>query len=418
MFNWLTIKIGKLAWRLTRLRGGGSALPGLIMEKINPLFVKNALDQLKYGTVVVSGTNGKTSTTKILVKLLEDQGLTVFTNKTGSNFWRGVASSLLQKCNAKGQISADIAVLELDEAHGVHFAKQIKPNYSLLLNVMRDQLDRFGEIDTVAKMLAEIAANTQKKVILNREDSHLMSFGSDLGEKAVFFGYSDQIKQKFKTLDNKIMTSQPPAKVELHKNNGSNSKFIINNQPYEIKLKLTGIYNHFNSAGAILATQEILGDKLQLDTLLKSLAEIEPAFGRGEKFKLNGTEIELILVKNPSGFQMSLNSLANQQAAIMIAINDNYADGRDVSWLWDVDFTSLPPQIFATTGSRSKDMLNRLKYDQISAKQSNSDISKTLDDFIKLPTTSKQIYSTYTAMLQIRQQLVKLTKGNNHGRFN
>src|ERR1044072_29462 len=162
--------LGKAVRKIAQMRGGGSALPGLFVEKIDPDFIRRTLAQLPEGVVVVSGTNGKTTTTKMVVELLESQGLRVFTNRTGSNFTRGVAAALLGEVNNKGTLAADIAVLELDEAHAVHFIKTVPPRYSLLLNVMRDQLDRFGEIDAAAKMLADIASHTTEAVALNRED--------------------------------------------------------------------------------------------------------------------------------------------------------------------------------------------------------------------------------------------------------
>ena len=145
-----TILLGKTVRYIARLRGGGSALPGLFVERIDPQFVAETLAQLPQGVVLISGTNGKTTTTKMVVQLLESQGMKVFTNRTGSNFVRGVAAALLGEVDSHGKIDADIAVLELDEAHAVHFVNQIKPRHSLLLNVMRDQLDRFGEIDATA----------------------------------------------------------------------------------------------------------------------------------------------------------------------------------------------------------------------------------------------------------------------------
>lgn len=143
----ISIIIGKAVRAVSRLRGGGSALPGLVVEKIDPNFIQRTLTALPEGVVLVSGTNGKTTTTKMLVELLEGQGLKVFTNRTGSNFTRGVAAALLGEISLGGKLAADIAVLELDEAHAVHFVRAVAPRHTLLLNVMRDQLDRFGEID-------------------------------------------------------------------------------------------------------------------------------------------------------------------------------------------------------------------------------------------------------------------------------
>ena len=140
--------IGKSVKKVAQLRGGGSALPGLVVEKIDPDFIRRTLEDLPQGVVIISGTNGKTTTTKIVVELLESVGMKVFTNRTGSNFSRGVAAALLNEVDIHGKLDADIAVLELDEAWAVKFVKMVQPRFSLLLNVMRDQLDRFGEIDT------------------------------------------------------------------------------------------------------------------------------------------------------------------------------------------------------------------------------------------------------------------------------
>ena len=173
MSNPFVIGLGKLTQKLARLKGGGSAFPGLVIEKIDPDFAVGFLRQLPYGTVVISGTNGKTTTTKIVTELLEAQGVRVFSNSTGSNFMRGVIAALLSRVTLSGKLDADIAILELDEAHAVHFVQRINPRFSLLLNVMRDQLDRFGEIDNTAGLLKQIALNTTDTVIINREDSRL-----------------------------------------------------------------------------------------------------------------------------------------------------------------------------------------------------------------------------------------------------
>ena len=169
-----TVAVGRLIRFASRItKHGGSALPGKVVEKIDPGFLSRTLDQLPLGVVLVSGTNGKTTTTRMVASMLSDLGLKVFTNPTGSNFVRGVVSALLTEVNLAGKLDADIAVLELDEAYAVHFVKQVKPRYALLLNVMRDQLDRFGEIDTTAHLLSHVAEATTGTVVLNREDPRI-----------------------------------------------------------------------------------------------------------------------------------------------------------------------------------------------------------------------------------------------------
>ena len=161
----VSIILGKAVQKVTRLKGnGGSALPGLVIERTNKNFIKQVLGKLPHGVVVISGTNGKTTTTKIVSELLEKQGLKVFTNKSGSNFVRGVISAILANIKITGKFDFDIAVLELDEAHAVKFAEQVPIDYALFLNVQRDQLDRFGEIDHTAELLQKVATKTQKAI--------------------------------------------------------------------------------------------------------------------------------------------------------------------------------------------------------------------------------------------------------------
>lgn len=410
--TWWRVKLGKIFLKLGRFYGGGTALPGLVMEKIYPDFVKKALENLPIGTIIVSGTNGKTSTTKIISQLLADQGLVVFTNPSGSNFIRGVASALLKQCDKNGNLQADVAVLELDEAHAVHFIKQVQPRFSLLLNVMRDQLDRFGEIDKVAGLLEKIAQSTTDKVIINREDSHLRNIAEKL-DNVLYYGYSDQVGQQLQNLDDELSADElPPAVTELVYHGANNANiYRIGSKKLSVNLKISGLYNHFNIAGAIALVKSVMGDKLDMNKLETSLKEVKPAFGRGEKFLIGGQTTELILVKNPSGFQMSINSLADPNAIVMIAINDNYADGRDTSWLWDVDFTRLPQKsIFITSGTRSYDMANRLKYDNKKTKQVEPDLNLATKTFLETNQT-RQIYASYTAMLQIRKVLLKAVRG-------
>ncbi|HON76497.1 MAG TPA: Mur ligase family protein, partial [Dermatophilaceae bacterium] len=166
-----TIAVGKAARAAARLRGGGSALPGLVVERLDPGFLTRMLADLPGGVVVVSGTNGKTTTTKMLVAVLRAHGRRVFTNPTGSNFTRGVISSMLGVLPASGRLDADTAVLELDEAHALRFADAVPPTHALLLNVARDQLDRFAEIDATAALLRRLAEQVRTAVVLNHDDS-------------------------------------------------------------------------------------------------------------------------------------------------------------------------------------------------------------------------------------------------------
>ena len=422
--------IGKSVRHVSRLRGGGSALPGLVVEKLDPNYLKKSLANLPFGVVVISGTNGKTTTTKIVVELLESAGLKVFTNKTGSNFTRGVIASMLAENNISGKIKADIAVLELDEAHAIHFINQVQPRYSLLLNVMRDQLDRFGEVDYTASLLEKIAQKTTEKVITNREDTRLVQFTDKIDKnKLDLFGLAPSLKDKFPNDDELYgdsTSSNLPVSVELssakkHKASFTfydyDSKKSPTKNTYSTSLKLEGIYNIFNATAALALVREILNNKISNEELVNNLGEIEPAFGRGETIMVNDTPLELVLVKNPAGFQLGLNSFSPKGYNTMIALNDAHADGRDLSWLWDVNFNLLKEgNIEMLSGIRAYDMALRLSYDDIPFKHTETDLKTALEIFLENSNgTPKRIFCSYTAMLEIRHLLEKITDVKNVG---
>ena len=406
----LSTLIGKTVKQAARLRGGGSALPGLVIEKIDPGFIARTLAQIPLGVVVISGTNGKTTTTKIVVELLEAAGLKVFTNRTGSNFSRGVAAALLGEVDMRGRLDADIAVLELDEAWAVKFVQLVPPRYSLLLNVMRDQLDRFGEIDTAAGFLAKIAQATTDTVVLNRDDPRIYRLHQNTAADVAFFGTTDQLLELMPT-DDALKTGHAqanqtaPADVLLADIDKQTATFHIDNAKHAVRMRLNGVYNLLNAAAALSLVRQIIGEKAELTTLLGALSDVAPAFGRGETIVIDGTPIELILVKNPSGFRRSLLSFADGTADTMIAINDNYADGRDVSWLWDVDVSRLE-QVAVVSGVRAHDMALRLGYDEITPEIIEPDLAAALEKLLAHhPRKPKHIYCTYTAMMRLRKLL-------------
>lgn len=407
-----------------RLRGGGSALPGLVIERIDPAFVGDVLSTLPRGVVVVSGTNGKTTTTKIIVELLESQGLTVFTNRTGSNFVRGVAAALLASVNRRGQLKADIAVLELDEAHAVKFVETVKPRYALLLNVMRDQLDRFGEIDTTARMLRAIAQNTSETVVINRDDPRLgtSDFVDNLDHIDVLsYGIHPDLQKEFPSDDSLYAEDDAAPRaatfyandtsLERWQNDDGQSRATIawDGNDHDVTLKLSGIYNILNTTAAIALVRAVMGSLLDEPAMLEAVRNVQPAFGRGETVEINGQPCELILVKNPSGFRLGLKSFASHDAATMIAVNDQYADGRDMSWLWDVSFHEhLAPKIASVSGVRAYDMALRLQYDDVEIEHVEPDLDRALDAFLHDHVDQpKKIFCTYTAMLHLRKSLKK-----------
>lgn len=424
MFNALTVAAGKTVKKLAQLRGGGSALPGLVVEKLDKGFLARTLAQLPYGVVVVSGTNGKTTTTKMVVELLRARGLKVFTNDTGSNFVRGVLAALMNVVDSRGRLDADIAVLELDEAHAVRFVAQVKPRHALLLNVMRDQLDRFGEVDYTASLLAKIAEATTDTVVTNRHDARLLKVGQNLaaaGKTVSYFGLSQATAAQFPSDDapgnNESsvhdVNQLPAADVVLEELlGGSQARFTVDGAEYSPHLQLSGLYNIYNAAAALAISRTVLPAHLQDDAaLVQALAQVQPAFGRGETLVVNGQPLELVLVKNPAGFRLALASFPAEGVATMIAVNDAYADGRDMSWLWDVEFDSLRQTgVKMISGVRAHEIGLRLHYDQVPGESLNTDLGAALQQFLDTHANEpKRIFCTYTAMLALRRHLSQVT---------
>lgn len=437
-FGFIMPAVGKLVRMISRATNhGGSALPGKVVETLDPGFLARTLGSLPYGVVLISGTNGKTTTTRMVASMLRDAGLRVFTNPTGSNFTRGVVAALVQEMPVFGtKLDADIAVLELDEAYAVHFVNQIKPQYSLLLNVMRDQLDRFGEIDTTAKLLSNVAHATKRVVVLNREDPRISALSKDVlpSCKVKYFGFDESLRSMFPTDDdlhsdlhsdlcgdfNGDSRNLPHADVVLAKVADNKADFLIDGHRKTTSVKLRGVYNVFNAAAASTIVRAILADaakkdatlaKFDDDALMEAISRVTPAFGRGEVIEVNGAPVELVLVKNPIGFRLALASDNPANHDTMIAICDEYADGRDMSWLWDVDFTCFSGTgVTCVSGTRAWDMALRLQYDKVASRNVNTNLEEDVKAFVNGDFSSdaknaKRIYCTYTAMLRVRSTL-------------
>jgi len=413
--NILAIWLGKLTLIALRLAGRrGTALPGLVVEKTFPRFLQKRLAELPQGVIVVSGTNGKTTTTKMVATVLA-QKYPVLTNDTGGNFVRGVITAVLQNASWSGKTTAEVAVFELDEAHAVRFCEVYPPERLLLLNVLRDQLDRFGEIDITAQILAKVVAKTTTNVVLNRDDPRLVALASQATASVSYFGVAPELRSQFPTDEEMyggdVHISALPATAELEQVDlglTTDVTLRVDGQSERIELKAEGAHNAQNAAGAA-AIALTLG--LDPDTIAAGLRAVEPAFGRGQSLDVDGRKVVLQLVKNPAGFMQSLRTLDGlTPAATIIAINDDYADGRDMSWLWDVQFAQAlqgKTGFLVTSGTRASDMALRLQYDGIATDLVESDLTTAVKKatFHVKPTDTVVIFSTYTAMWALHSEL-------------
>jgi UDP-N-acetylmuramyl tripeptide synthase len=417
------VAAGKAARAASRLRGGGSALPGLVVERVDPAFLTHALADLSHGIVVVTGTNGKTTTTKMLVAILREHGRSVFSNPTGSNFTRGVISSMLAEITLSGRLKAEMAVLELDEAHALKFAAAVEPTHSLLLNVARDQLDRFAEIDHTAKLLAQLAERTTTGVVLNIDDSFVSRIAGHVrdGVKVTYFGVDPSIADRLPELQEADVRFEdnfsPPAPTAadglLKPQDGRSFDVRFGDKAGGVddvgplELKQRGLAAMINATAATTTAKLLLGNDFRAGLAVTALQMVEPPFGRGEVIDADGQPLELVLVKNPVGFTVALGTYGNAPVTTMVAINDNYADGRDVSWLYDVSFESLRDKgVSLTSGVRAYDMALRLKYDDVAVAEVEPDLDIALERFLTAyKDEPKRIFCTYTAMMALRRDL-------------
>ena len=410
---------GKTARVLSRMRGGGSAFPGLVAERVDPRLLAHALADVRGGIVVVTGTNGKTTTTRMLVAVLRAHGKQVLTNPTGSNFTRGVISSMLKDLPLSGRARADVAVLELDEAHALKFTEVVTPTHALLLNVARDQLDRFAEIDHTARLLQQLAAQAGTGVCLNIDDPYVARAREVVAPQVQvgFFGLDASIAHRLpEVLETDLRYAEDYAAPEP----GTGTALLRPRDEREFEILITGgapvgpltlrqrgLAAMINATAATAMARQLLGADFEEEVAARALAAVDPPFGRGEVVEIDGQPLELVLVKNPAGFTVALSTYGTTPVATMIAINDEPADGRDGSWLYDVSFESLRERgVAMTSGVRAYDMALRLEYDDVPIDAVEPALIPALDRFLAAhPDEPKRLFCTYTAMMTLRRTL-------------
>ncbi len=445
----LTLLITKGMISLLRLlKKGGTTLPGEIAYRLYPGIIKKLSKDIK--TIMVTGTNGKTTTTRIIGQMFDDNNIKYLTNKSGANLVNGIASTFIDAVDLSGKKNHDIALLEIDEAAFNLIADHIKPDVLVVTNFFRDQLDRYGELySTLNSVKSGIQKSPNTTLILNADDSLCASLGTEHKGKTLYYGFDEtayEENSEFENTDasfciycknkyeysnhvyghlggfacNKCGYKKPETRIscsKVIKLNSSNTQveISIENKKYDATVNLPGLYNVYNALSAVSSAYYL---NMNIDRIIPSLQTFECGFGRMETINANGKLIKMILVKNPTGFNQVLDFLLTEEKNINIAfiINDKIADGTDVSWLWDVDFEKLKHiedkvYNFFGAGIRAEDMSVRLKYAGIESKKiikikNNSDlIEKGLESINE--NESFYILPTYTSMLNIRGLLVE-----------
>lgn len=449
MCLFLAILISKLSSFFVKLFGQGQAtsLPGLLARKIDPQVLKKLSKKLKKGVIVVSGTNGKTTTTRLIANILAEANFSFIHNRAGANLLSGVTSALLAKCSLAGKLDYDWAIFEVDEATVPEVSKQTQPKIVLLMNLFRDQLDRYGELEKLAKLWRQTLKNlpSETKIILNADDPLVSSIAIN-SKNIYFYGINDENYKITKIIDSADSKNCPNCKEPLIYNalfyshigkyycqkcglkrpglNLSANKIVLESmlgstitlnyadKKTDIHFSLPGFYNIYNvlSASAVGINLNIDFEKIKT-----GIEKTKAAFGRLEKFKINNNPAILMLVKNPTGFNevIRLLEIDGQKKKMIITLNDNIPDGRDISWIWDVDFERLIQLVdfVWVSGLRAEELVLRFKYAGLDLDKIK--LEKDYDLLLELAKSKLNsgetlyILSTYSSMLDLRKIIAK-----------
>ena len=415
---------------------GGSNFPGKIALKIDKSILKTV--SRGYKVILVTGTNGKTTTTSMIYNILKENGFNVITNNTGANLYPGIVACFISNFSFFKRKENAYAVIEVDEANVKFITEHLTPEIITVTNLFRDQLDRYGEVyTTLVKIVEGVVKVPESKLVLNGDESLLGKL--DVKNPCVYYGFNTPIKED-NSLDlnadakfckfckapysynfvtyNHLGDFYCPecgykradlayAVNEIYELTPNSSSVRINDT--DVLISQSGAYNIYNGLCAYAIAKELGIDD---SVITASLQNQSSSFGRQEQIKIEDKDVQIILVKNPAGYNQALDTLSlnKDDFSALFMLNDNYADGRDVSWIWDVDFekiSSLNMHDIFVSGIRMYDMAVRLKV-------AGLDVNKFVleEDYEKLTeklknASSKKIYilATYTAMINYRKYL-------------
>ena len=431
--------------------GGGTTLPGRVAMALAPHIVTDLAGRLPRGIVLISGTNGKTTTARLLDGILEAGGIEAIHNRAGANLLSGVASALIERATPSGHLRGEVGLFEIDEATLPAVVDAARPRVLILLNLFRDQLDRYGEIDILAERWrrALIAMPATGLVVYNADDPLVADVGRTYGGRTLTFGLDEAPEGRARTqspehaADSRycyrcgrpyeyslvtighmghyrcaqcgIGRTSPEVRatgIRLRGADGASLSLVYGDRTLPVSTVLPGLYNVYDIAAAAAGA---LAMDVDMATIGRGIAATAPAFGRGEHVALDGRDALLLLAKNPAGFNEVLRTvlLAEPAPVVLIAINDLIADGRDISWLWDVDFEMLRDRArhVVVTGIRAEDMALRLKYAGLEPARVTveRDGGRALENARTLLRDGERLYilPTYTAMLHLRDILAR-----------
>jgi UDP-N-acetylmuramyl tripeptide synthase len=450
------LALARAAGALSRLRGGGgTSMPGKVLMRLAPGAIGALGARLARGSVLISATNGKTTTARMAAAVLQGAGVEVIHNQAGANMAGGIASTLLAAARPHGAIAGELGLFEVDEMWLAPLAAELHPGTILLGNLFRDQLDRYGELEAIAERWQQTLAHAGAQLVLNADDPLV----ADLGREqpgAVYFGIDDDslaLEGLAHAVDAKHCRRcgapyvfdavymghlghyhcancgqrrpEPSVRAtEVTLEGVRAARFTLHTPAGNgvVELALPGLYNVYNAVGAAALATAL---EVPLAHILDGLAASRAAFGRAESVTLElqrgagsapvRRELRILLVKNPAGANEVLRTLALEPGEhdVLAVLNDNIADGRDVSWIWDADFELLAGRVRRITcsGSRAEELALRMKYAGVEPAriELQGDLAAALEQAAAdRAQDDAPLYAlpTYTAMLALRELLV------------
>lgn len=435
--SFFSILAGKITIFLSKhILKGGSTFPGTVALKFDKKILSTVAKD--YKVILVTGTNGKTTTTSMITNIFKNKGYRVITNNTGANLFRGIVSCFIDNYRFSKSNKGSYAIIEVDEANLKFVTDYITPEIITITNLFRDQLDRYGEVyTTLDKILEGIHKVPSSTLVLNGDDS---LFGVlNVENPKVYYGFSNPIndnttidinadakfckvckapyKYNFVTYNHlgdyyctECGYKRPELKYKMEgilEQTPNSSTVIINGN--EVSISQSGVYNIYNGLCAYSIASEA---GIENNIIASSLGKVDSSFGRQEEIQIENKKVKIILVKNPAGYNQALDTLClNKEAfSTLFMLNDNYADGRDVSWIWDVNFeklSSLPIQDVFISGIRLYDMAVRLKTAGLNEESFiiEGDYEKLTEKLKTSKGNNIYILATYTAMINYRKFL-------------
>ena len=430
---------------------GGTAMPGQWALRVCP----NLLSILARGvkTVAITGTNGKTTTARMIEEGFARQGKNYFANRSGANLLSGITTEFVMNSTLFGKCKKEYAVIECDEAAAVKVFPQLKPQVVIVLNLFRDQLDRYGEVTHTLSNIRTALSSLPEPITLclNADCSLTASLADDLDHKARFFGIDKGAVPSGKKSElsdashcirckteyeydyitfghlggfrcpkcgyRRAEADYAVTDVAQQRADGSSIVIRADGKRYLAEVNLPALYNIYNAIAAIAAMTEM---GITTEAAISAVASFKCGFGRMENFALGKGGAKVMLAKNPAGFNQLLSFLQNipDKFVLVLCLNDRGADGTDISWIWDANFEELcnlagTLEKVIVSGDRAADMAVRVKYAGVDPRfvTMEHDYERLVKE---LETEERPIYliPTYTAMLELRETLIRHCGGD------